>query len=113
MTALISMVIAAAMAAAVTSGQSTAPSGVQIPADKVVCETMKPKDSPDFVKGSGTFVMKLKLVAKDRFVQVEIKGANKTTFEGKSASWSPRSHHNQRPQVQNLRVRAINHRCGA
>ena len=70
------------MAAAVTSGQSTTPPGVQSPAEKAVCETSKPKDSPDFVKGSGTFVMKLKLVAKDRFVQVEIKGENKTTFEG-------------------------------
>jgi hypothetical protein len=65
---------------AIGLGQSTTKS----PLDKSICENLKPKDSPDFAKGSGTYSLKLKLMEKDKFVWIEIKGENKTTFEGNS-----------------------------
>jgi hypothetical protein len=65
---------------AIGLGQST----TQSPLAKSICENLKPKDSPDFAKGSGTYSLKLKLMEKDKFVWIEIKGENKTTFEGNS-----------------------------
>jgi hypothetical protein len=57
------------------------------PADKLICDNLKPKDSPDFAKGSGTYSMKLRLMAKEKLVVVEIKGENKTAFEGRVRSF--------------------------
>ena len=54
------------------------------PQETAICEGLKPKDSGDFVKGSGTFSLKLKFMVKDKFVWVQLKGENKTTFEGNS-----------------------------
>ena len=38
----------------------------------------------DFMKGSGTFTIRLRVMAKDKYIYVELKGENKTTFEGKT-----------------------------
>jgi hypothetical protein len=34
------------------------------------------------MKGSGTFTLRLRVMAKDKYIYVELKGENKTTFEG-------------------------------
>ena len=49
--------------------------------ERVYCEILKPQDSAAFLKGSGSFSLKLSLV-KEGLVSIDITAENKTSFIG-------------------------------